>query len=115
MFTADWLKLGWLKLVRALAALGRVGSFVLVESPGKIDFLFAECFGYEGVLCGIASSTLVLRDLWCLPRVLMARSKNPMTVRFGFVIKEEGRLHKVHRALFVTPGALVYVEIYRGG
>ena len=78
--------------MRALAALGRVGSFVLVESPGKIDFLFAECFGYEGVLCGIASSTLVLRDLWCLPRVLMARSKNPMIVQFGFVIKEERKV-----------------------
>jgi hypothetical protein len=105
-----------LKLARALAALGRVGSAVADERPGKIDFLFAECFGCVGVLCGNASSTLVLRVRWCLPRVDLARSRKPIVLscRVEFVIWQD-KLQKVRRALIVTPGALVYVDVYSNG
>jgi hypothetical protein len=106
-----------LKLARALAALGRVGSAVFAdESPGKIDFLFAECFDCVGMLCGTDSSTLVLRVLWCLPRVDLARSRKPIVLscRLRFVIWQD-KLHKMRRALIVTPGALVYVEVYSNG
>lgn len=79
-----------------VAALGRCGSGGLEESPGKIDFLFAECLNCEGLLCGMGSSTFVLRVLWCLPRVLMARSRKPMMVRprGRYERRKEERLHK---------------------
>lgn len=67
-----------LKLARALEALGRVTSLVLDERPGKMDFLFPEDLNCGGAPSGTGSSILVLRVLWCLPRVDLARSRNPM-------------------------------------
>lgn len=96
-----------MKLARALEALGRVTSVALDESPGKIDFLFAEDLNGEGAPADNGSSILLLRVLWCLPRVDLARSRKPM-VGDGlyFVEMKDLLLHKMRRALNATPECL---------
>lgn len=93
---------------------GRGGSLALVfvvtlslaESPGNIDFLFdfgADHLPCPLALCGI-SSILVLRALWCLPRVDLARSRKPIVVCDGcvFVISMERLANDVHPAVLST-------------
>ena len=73
-----------------------ISVVALDESPGKMDFLFAEDLNGEGegAPADTGSSILLLRVLWCLPRVDLARSRKPMvdgSVNFG---ERNGKLHK---------------------